>query len=506
MRNISLLIILLLLLPKTIWAAETNILRIQGLSFQCEECAKVDDEHCEFIYEETKAVSLCNELVPVFLSQLFKTGYDGQNPHPKDLISFLLKEENNQESFFLALNLLIKNETGREYLSRNASEILEKHGSLLIKQTYNNKVTVEFLKDIGRLLLTGSTEINDSLRALIAYREDSLENLVNELTVVDLERDEEMLEHFIKVLPSNKPLWIEELRLLKNFISSRGITSEQSEFSFVNKYIDRIEMQLMTSIAADSALDGSERLSAISKSNFRDYRTPKTHQVIHEIVFGLHKLPAEKLRELIKPYNISDMLFFFSEYDTEIAHALALLYNKLSKDALLNNQLALALSYLNKSYEAKKRDMPVRQALLVDLFNELEKVDNEILYQQFVNIVGVSFIQEIESSRFKSRLFKWGGISLLFIIASYFCVVRYGKAVQEKEEAELITLSMNERLELRTIQKYFGLPMWSDVDDLKHKFRGRVKEIHPDTGNGSVNDFSQMVQMARRGEELLAKL
>ena len=106
-----------------------------------------------------------------------------------------------------------------------------------------------------------------------------------------------------------------------------------------------------------------------------------------------------------------------------------------------------------------------------------------------------------------------GGSAVLVGLALVFGIIGVGliaiavKLRQRKLQVEGIipsTLSMVERAKLRELLASFELPGNAAEEELTKAYRAKARTLHPDTGVGATDEFTQLTERYKEARDLIA--
>lgn len=463
--------------------ADGEFIHIQGLSLPCLGCKVVQENYCKI--PSRSMLIPCDKLLeylllnqahatPITETQSAETRVKPEEYlKPDELLRYLLVSDAGGRVAIASLQLLLKNEQGRAAVIRQADALIARQSEALVSVLIQHGTTEEVLASLWKVptIVAPSKEMANkhALRGIIAALSSQLtfDDLISELSITDQAADLEQLKNWkralqqLPALSEEKTAWIKNLMQLELIIFSchqivtfadlnQKCRASVVESASLTRFRERLYLQRVVTLASPLKVPASEILTGLATTNYRDYRTPEAHQLIVTALEQVAKDPRSS-EMVMKHPSVRVMLQTFSETDRTIS------------------QLVQSALY--------KQDSPSRLAL---------------------SNVGRSMLV-------------WVAI-VVFLVFGALLLRRKRTKLDARDENNVDALlssdlsnnlSNNERIQLRELSRYFGLPVWTSEEKLNKEYRRRAKMLHPDTLGSSVGSTagSAAFSVDQSGEE-----
>ncbi|MCB0343608.1 MAG: hypothetical protein KDD66_00750 [Bdellovibrionales bacterium] len=207
-----------------------------------------------------------------------------------------------------------------------------------------------------------------------------------------------------------------------------------------------------------------------------DYITPQLIEALYKIL--------DPSRPILSPKQLA-RVSRVSQRDEALKHAIVVSWHR-NAEALIGKSPSLALSFLQ---EAARIDSSV-----IPRSDKLRTIAVQSGEAEFLswNLSGSS----------TGAVLSVFGLTIL-ALATLLC--RFYLRSDMEETAVLNRLSQDEARLVARACSTLGLPPWAGVKDLRRRYRRRIKELHPDTGTGSIEELVKLREDYGNAIELLRK-
>lgn len=445
-REIFFSFFFVLIAPNTLEAQD--YFTINELSFACESCRFLDDSNCERTVGISAKLYHCDEL----FTQLLKEASVDQDllaSTEVEIVRALNKPELKIEALKILLNILAVRANGAELLRKNASELVAVHRvnlvELLDSAQLKEQVALAFWKGAAFDDAKESQQIKAAILSALPK--------INERTIA---------AELSVILPAK------DLQFL-NAVADRRV-----ELSDAIGYLrDAIQACSQLPISADVLS------TCLQIADSSDYRVFADH---------IDKLGVQLAIELgeqgqIKPLEYLEMVSKTKYRIVGTPRLNKILSSKISElqpgKLDLNSPTGEMIEFLSSKDPSLK--LAKEQAFAVDKTTEGQErrpLSNGVI----LFALGVALI-------------------------SIFAIFRRQRrnAYRHPDPSFGDELSSLERQELRELMSYFGLPGFSEPQELTSKFRQEARRIHPDTGEDDPAAFTRLKSKYERAKTLLEK-
>ncbi len=284
--------------------AQDSIINIEGLTFNCEGCAQIDDNYCNVPWGDKNVNVECSSVVNVLLQKVKK---EDLYPMTDELISYLSRSD--IDSFFkkLAYKLVLD----RKVDSRKLDGII----SLLINRDYN---IISYLIDskfeyFNQMLWERRKLLSRDDYFKLLDLKGGLEALEIDLTVVDLNQDITLLSSYLEHSKDNNSSKI--VTFLKNCRDNLKCEIDFKLDTVLDSYLSRVQNTVVSNYVLSKEEKNINDLDLLITTSYKNFRTPETHLALISIMEALNL--KNKWEEL--SLSQKDFLGFMANKDNRIA-------------------------------------------------------------------------------------------------------------------------------------------------------------------------------------------
>lgn len=491
--------------------AAPGTIKLYGLTFSCAKCA-IENGRCLVPGgREAQSVEECEALALSLLRRRLATGYDGTRPEISELRSAVLRGGLPPDIALATLRLLAHTEEGNQVLSQNALRLIPQYSSALEQIFSEGAGTPQMLLSYWQALTGEGIQGNMALKAAIVAKQPALPSsqLYEQLAAADAERDLVDLADILRVFQALNDSRKDEVQVLRGVVQECAkIPAERvvpdgcsvgrigSLPASARPYVERLQANLI--IGACEKAPAIEKLNLLAQSSYVRHRTPSMHRLLLSALKELSGVDSAHLAIRVTD-EIAQMIRTFAEHDDVVRQQAAFFFVVAADSASAGGRLIEAYTLLNHSVALAPIEMPSRSAVFAKLRRQAAAASDGVL----VSNVDKLRAQE-KFTRSKKTLI---GVVMLILgiggtlIWLYFLRSKLLAKVIMEESA----LTAEERETLRELFNYFDLPPTASEEELTKEFRRRAKELHPDTGFGTVEQFALLSDRYQKIKEILAK-
>lgn len=426
-------------------SAAQNIIKIDNLSFSCNNCEVQETENSCNLLLKAEAISFpCNQALDYFFSILKITDTNNQYPSVLELKNYILLPSQNKNLRTGALNILLKREDGRRLFLENINDFINQAAEFFSEVIPFNYQYQDVWQAVWNSANFQDSKMDAAVRSKIfAYLDIPTKELFKDilyLSLLDktLVTQLEIIEIYKANSQGKKPEIVEQLALLKNFLedcaSINSILSNEKciESTLLGTNINSLTLIsklkfnfVLAEIKRSFAFKPEDIINLLSKTNYYLIRTPDSHQLLYQSLETLEKNNFCEAKKIY--YQYQSLLNEYKKYDENIKGIL---------NTLSNTQCNLVEETLEKR---------------------------------------------------RKRLFYALGIFIVMLIAIFIT------------KKKLLILKNKE---LNQLLNYFNLSV-RDQEKLSEAYYSLAKKYHPDASTGSEELFKELNEKHQRLKELL---
>lgn len=334
---------ILFLLISQFWVsaalAQSDLVSINRLSFECENCRRLSGNSCEIEVKGTVKSVDCSSILPTLLEKELSKKEVSKYPVVAELASFLLFESPSTEVVEPALGLLLRKPAGRPLFLSSFEQLYNKYPKALERALLPHLKEKEFAHQVW----SKHSILSGSLRAEIVQLSDSYEprNFFETLSEVDLKSDIKALRSALEVGQKlDRDFQMEISRAVHFIYSCREFPNcsiEKLKSPNLLDYARRVKTNLVVSKLSSSNIEAEQALDSLSKLDYQNYRTPSMHKTLYGVLSSVvqkSKGGVLNLKDLKKEH--AELITYFSTKDSNIARLLGLTSRRDSRARLWN--------------------------------------------------------------------------------------------------------------------------------------------------------------------------
>ena len=496
-------------------SADSQTIEINELSFLCNECTNDGQGNCRIRKEDELVLTPCDKA----LDYLLKVRLDAElttseHPSPDQIQRFLLKEIQQKDQAINSLLILLQSKQGRTALLESYESILKSYLDIIAEIVVNNPEYNNTWESLWEMPNTLSPTQDAKLRASIAlvHPNFGVQDLMDNLSITDYQRDSSQIATFESIFKGTEEANIiieakEHLEHCREIFFTNiippGCRNEDLSAlpKSISKYLKRVQVSFLLEKIKQTKPDPFVVLNLFRKTDYDSYRTPEMHEAtksaLKEILAteNLITTSASDFREF------SEMLLVFAKFDGEAGKLYADILVEIANNDAKRGKVNSAFDALRESFEAFSASLPTRAEVITKLKEHPAVSSSDVLKSQLDEIVSLSPLLEQEASLTTYIT------TFVLLIAAVLIYVKREVIFKRTLPLEIPAnqLTAEERVELRNLLAFFGLPGNSSNDQLSDKFRNKAKQLHPDSGNSDEVAFSELTEKHRRAQELIRK-
>jgi len=520
MSRIWLVLLWLLVLGSIAEAQDVELtaeeLRVEGLSFMCRNCAWSGDEFIEVPLKGERMLVTADKVAELMLEELLRTGYDGAHPSAPELHRFLFQKPRSDGVARLALSLLMQTGSGSQILRSNAQRYIETYYSLMMELLRKGRGNQQLWDALWQIPESVSNERRVRLRAAVAVNHPNLglPQFVETLSVVNSGEDLKALVIFRQEVLGFRPKWARALRgliesldacrllLVREESDERCRSTHFSELpDYFVRYLERVRVAILLQYFESKPVDPQKALALLAEVDYENYRTPRTHlalvQVLRDIIASNDRAARELALERYK-----SMLQFFAANDNEVGSKLAILHVLRARELFEQEQFEALISELKASIALYPAALNERRDLVEQLSGNAAVNESRELSAE----VDALLVQTQAKPRRQSpiNLLLFIGTVLVVVIIAFFVLRKDFVRHRPLDESDN-QLAAEERRELRDLLRAFNLQGFASEDELAQCYHELAKRFHPDREEGSEEEFSRITERYNRARYLIRK-
>ncbi len=317
-------------------SAAQSIIKINNLSFNCNNCeVKETENNCNLYLRTEDIIFSCDQALDYFFSILKITDHNNQYPSVLELKNYILLPSKNKNLKASALTLLLKSEDGRKLFLENINDFIGQAAiffSEVIPFSYQ-------YQDVWQAVWNSTNFQDPKIDALVrskifAYLDIPSEELFKDIlyfSLLDkpLTSQLEIIEIYKASSQGKKPKTVEQLALLKNFLEdcfNINSTLSNEKCSEINLpelniatlvLISKLKFNfILTEIKKNFSFKPEDIINLISKTNYYVVRTPDSHQLLYQSLETLEKNNICEAKKIYYQYQV--LLNEYEKYDENI--------------------------------------------------------------------------------------------------------------------------------------------------------------------------------------------
>ena len=467
-------------------SVQADEIMYKELVLKCRSCRQHTSKLCEMEVNGAPLVLSCREAAQRLLRAFVHTRDESYLPDARQIRNYLLRDTVDEASARDSLALLIRTARGQSVLTDSLAAVLKYYQPSFVHAVLNAPEGIDaFARMLKEPVLKRPQYA--SARSALAFKSgtDALDYLVRSLPVLDVTRAISELQSFSLTLKAVSPPRAAQFNEAASYLEACMQTTNACALLPVptltptlGRYLRDVRYTKVLQAMDQNDLSSEKKLRLLSASDFRDRLTPRTINLVADIILEAKQSKNEALLDLLANGSGFSLAEAVAERHEEAHHAL--------REILTSHQ------YLPNG---------TRQDEIPDQFETLE----------FTSSV----------SREELADYRLHGSNTLLIICCVllFCallgtilLLRGWNATRafldggdnketEKYIANYVEKNIAKQQERLELSRVFSLGTPPAREQLRKSYREQLREVHPDSG-GSIDEFYLLQQRYERAREV----
>lgn len=500
-----------------VFADNSEIIRLNGLSFVCSHCELREGPPCRVSFLDASRITSCDEALAQLLEQSVRGKFNPEHPSPSELRTLLLNTTQRGTIAELALNLLLRTDAGRRALIQDAYVFASRYSLELSRAVSVDAEQKEVWRTFWNLPSQEGVSIAKELRAkILAYSPNlSAQDLFVDLSILPSAEDVRDLELYEQTLEGRRPELAVEIRKVREHLQrcENGRTDGSDDTGCkaadlsepASRFINRVRIQWLIHSTETGVISMPDFIDRLNHLSFEKSRTPALHETLIKAIEFANQ-HSEIANKIASP-EYFPMFRIFSANDRVLGTRWVGLLTKQADEFFRAGKFDESLSLLEESFKAMAEPVEARIAFLNTIvYSEAwrERPDIRTRFREVVRRgVPARPWYELSTEKLVGVFSILSGLTFVWMM--YYYVDRQRKATAERAALEAEMTALSEREEIRVLRAFFDIRSEDGEAELTKSYRRKAKETHPDLYGGQTEKFQEVQDKYQRAKELLAR-